>query len=71
MVNRLKFRPLKYKVLLVLLSVSLGSLATFSYFTSQVFSDDKKLSILDLNFALLKGAVTDIRIELKSRLFCS
>jgi len=60
--------PIKYKFLSVIVLIMFLSLGIFFYFTYTTFSEDKKLFVMDLNMSLLKGATSEIKLELKSRL---
>jgi len=60
--------PIKYKFLSVIVLIMFLSLGLFFYFTYTTFSEDKKLFVMDLNMSLLKGATSEIKLELKSRL---
>lgn len=60
--------PIKYKFLSVIVLIMFMSLGIFFYFTYTTFSEDKKLFVMDLNMSLLKGATSEIKLELKSRL---
>ena len=63
-----KYIPLKYKVLGVLLFVLFTALGVFGYFAQSLFSDDKRLYVMDLNLALLDAATSAITLEIRSRL---
>lgn len=59
---------LKYKFLGVLLAIVVTGLSTFFFFSRKTFSEDKKLFVLDWNLTTLKGATSEIKLELKGRM---
>lgn len=63
-----KYIPIRYKFLFVLLVLLLTSLSLFGYFAYKTFAEDKKLFVMDLNLSILKSATSEIKSELKSRL---
>jgi phosphoserine phosphatase RsbU/P len=60
--------PIKYKFLSVLLFITLSAIGIFFYFTQQVFYEDKRLFVMDLNLNVLRAATSEIRLEIRSRL---
>ncbi len=63
-----RFISIRYKFLVVSLSLSTIALGLFFYFTYQVFTADKKLFLLDLNLTNLRAITSEIQLALKSRL---
>ncbi len=60
--------PLKYKFLSVLLLITLSAIGVFFYLTNQIFSEDKRLFVMDLNLTLLRAATSELKLEMRSRL---
>lgn len=60
--------PIKYKFLAVLMLITLSALGVFFFYTQQIFSEDKKLFVMDLNLTLLRAATSEIKLELRTRL---
>lgn len=60
--------PIKYKFLAVLMLITLSALGVFFFYTNQIFSEDKKLFVMDLNLTLLRAATSEIKLELRTRL---
>ncbi len=60
--------PLKYKLLLVLLGLLLGSLSLFFTLAYRSFSQDKRLFLMDANQTLLRAVVAEIKLDLQARL---
>lgn len=60
--------PIKYKFLAVLMMITLSALGVFFHYTNQIFSEDKKLFVMDLNLTLLRAATSEIKLELRTRL---
>src|SRR5687768_2056589 len=60
--------PIKYKFLGVILFIMFFSLGVFFYFAYTTFAEDKKLFVMDLNMTSLKATISEIKLDLKSRL---
>ena len=64
----IKYIPLKYKVLGVLLFILFTALGVFGYFAQSLFSDDKRLYVIDSTWPCLTRPPVQSLLEIRSRL---